>query len=67
LDPDTSFGFCHDLFRVEDDGTETYLGCDEIAPEDVSFFRNLAWVPEEMNRLAALVDELRVRLKESGD
>jgi hypothetical protein len=45
-----------DLYRVESDGTETYLGTDEMAPEDVMFARDLAWVPEEMNRLAEALE-----------
>jgi len=47
-----------ELYRIEEDETETLLGTDRGEPEDNSFLRDLAWVPEELNRLGARIAEL---------
>jgi hypothetical protein len=55
-----------DLVRIDDDGTKTVLGSDAMEPEDALFTRDLAWVPEELNRLAALVDEHKRMRRANG-
>lgn len=63
---DNGYRYMRHLIRVDDDGTETLLGSDGGEPEDQSFGRDWAWVPEELNRLAALCDEHRMMREANG-
>lgn len=64
-DLDNEFGYA--LFRVDDDGSETYLGTDVMEPEDVRFTRDLAWVPDELNALAHMVELASMRCRDLED
>lgn len=52
-----------DIYRMEDNGDQTYLGTDLMEPEDAMFSRDLKWVPEELNRLAGIIQEREEELK----
>ena len=47
------------LYRINDDGTERYMGRDSGQPEDNTFARDWDWVPVELNHLAAEIRTLR--------
>jgi hypothetical protein len=49
----------HELIRIEDDGSESCLGCDHGEPEDNLFLRDWEWVPRELNALADQIRELK--------
>jgi len=49
-DPDDEFR--QDLWRINDDGSETLLGSDAGEPEDNLFCRDWKWVLPELNALA---------------
>lgn len=40
------------LWDFKDESNPILIATDEMQPEDVSFYRDLAWVPEIMNKLA---------------
>ena len=63
---DNGWRYVVNLYRIDDDGTETELGSDGGEPEDQSFGRDWAWVPIELNRLAALCDEHRMMREANG-
>ena len=53
---------CCELYHVDNNSTETFLGADYGTPEDNSFHRDWAWVPAELNQLAAKIKELEKQL-----
>lgn len=54
--------FCEDLYRINDDGTETFLGSDCGEPEDNLFSRNWNWVLPELTRLAETIYKLQAAI-----
>jgi len=43
------------LYRIDDGGVYHYFHCDGGEPEDNWFFRDWSWVPDELNKLAAMI------------
>lgn len=56
--------FINLLYRIDDDGSYHLLAADGGEPEDQSFWRDWNWVPEELNRLADIINKNQRRKNE---